>query len=152
MSKSKKNTKETKANKTKSSSKKDNVFNESWKKVIGGTVLDSDFAEDVKEGVNKFIHSANDSLNAAMHSGTDNATYANKLMQNLSDNINSSVETNIHLSQECLKCRNAVDFIEIQKKFFEHNFKTSLRTFTDLVHDVQQLANHNIKNSSKAFK
>lgn len=152
MSEGKKNTKETKSNKTKPSSKKDNVFNESWKKVIGGTGLDSDFTEGVKEGVNKFIHSANDSLNAAMHSGTDNATYTNKLMQNLSDNINGSVETNIHLGQECLKCRNAVDFIEIQKKFFEHNFKTSLRTFTDLIHDVQQLASHNVKNSSKAFK
>jgi len=130
------------------SNKPNNTFNDI---PLGGNILESDFADDIKQGVNDFIKSANSTFSSGLHGNSDTTNLAQKMIKNLTDNINNSFENNLGLSQECLKCKTATDFIEIQRKFFEHNYQTSVRTYTDLVHDVQQIVSHNTKNVKGCF-
>ncbi|GAB4166852.1 MAG: hypothetical protein Tsb006_6130 [Rickettsiaceae bacterium] len=121
--------------------------NNSW-----GNVFDSDLTDDVKQNINKFIKSANNTINSTTYGNIDNGNLARKMIKNLTDNFNDTFERNVALSQDCLKCRTATDFIDIQRKFFEHNFKSITKTYTDLLHDIQQISNHSIKNSSECLE
>jgi hypothetical protein len=130
------------------SSKPSKAFNET---LLADNLLESDFAEGVKRGVNDFIKSTNSTFGSGLHGSSDVTNLTHKMIKNLTDNINNSFENNLGLSKECLKCKTASDFIEIHRKFFEHNYQTSVRTYTDLVHDVQQITNHTTKNASGCF-
>ena len=136
-----------KASKSKSS-KPSKAFNET---LLAENLLESDFADDMKQGVNDFIKSANSTFSSSLHGNSDLTNLTQKMIKNLTDNINNSFENNLGLSAECLKCKTASDFIEIHRKFFEHNYQTSVRTYTDLVHDVQQIMNHNTKSARGCF-
>ena len=98
-------------------SKPNKAFNET---LLADNLLESDFAEGVKRGVNDFIKSTNSTFGSGLHGSSD-------------------------------VTKTASDFIEIHRKFFEHNYQTSIRTYTDLVHDVQQITNHTTKNASGCF-
>ncbi len=137
--------------KDKNKNEKPNKLFDSVSGMFGGNVLESDFTDDMKQGVNDFINSANATFSSAVHGNSDSTNLTKKMIKNLADNFNNSFENNLGLSQDCLKCRTASDFIEIQRKFFEHNYQTSVRTYTDLVHDVQQIANYNMKNTKGCF-
>ena len=117
--------------------------------VLGPSLLESDFVDDMKQGVTDFINSANSTFASGAH--IESSDLAKKMIKNLTDNLNNSFENNLALSQECLKCKTVTDFIEIQRKFFEHNYQTSIRAYSDLVHDIQQIANHNMKNTNGCF-
>ena len=119
--------------------------------VLGANLLESDFVDDMKQGVTNFINSANSTFASGAQGNSESADLAKKMIKNLTDNLNNSFENNLGLSRECLKCKTATDFIEIQRKFFEHNYQTSVRTYSDLVHDMQQIANHNMKNTNECF-
>jgi uncharacterized phage infection (PIP) family protein YhgE len=134
----------TEGKKDKNKNRKPGKIFDPLNKILDGNRLESDFAEGMKKGVNDFIESAN-SFSSAMHNHDGDLT--KKIIQNLTDNFNNSFENNLVLSQECLKCRTATDFIDIQRKFFEHNYQVNVRTYTDLVHDMQQIVNHNMKHT-----
>jgi hypothetical protein len=130
------------------SSKPSKKFNETLR---AGNLLKSDFAEDMKQGVNDFVKSTNSTFNSGLHVNSDLNNLTQKMIKNLTDNINNSFENNMGLSTECLKCKTASDFIEIHRRFFEHNYQTSVRIYTDLVHDVQQITKHSTKSAIGCF-
>ena len=133
----------------KNKSDKPNKLFGSLNGVLGPNLLESDFVDDMKQGVTDFINSANSTFASGAH--IESSDLAKKMIKNLTDNLNNSFENNLGLSQECLKCKTVTDFIEIQRKFFEHNYQTSIRGYSDLVHDIQQIANHNMKNTNGCF-
>lgn len=119
--------------------------------VLGANLLESDFVDDMKQGVNDFVKSANSTFASGVHSNSESNDFAKKMIKNLTENLNNSFESNLGLSQECLKCKTVTDYIEIQRKFFEHNYQASVRTYSDFVHDIQQIVNHNMKNTNSCF-
>ena len=90
--------------------------------VLGPSLLESDFVDDMKQGVTDFINSANSTFASGAH--IESSDLAKKMIKNLTDNLNNS---------------------------FEHNYQTSIRAYSDLVHDIQQIANHNMKNTNGCF-
>ena len=68
----------------------------------------------------------------------------NNIMSKLSNNIKSSFEQNMELSQEALKCKTATDFIEFQRKHFEINYKNMIKLYNDLFYDIRNLTSKNL--------
>ena len=103
--------------------------------------------DDMKESMNKLIEAANSTLHGTIYNDNDSNNLVNKMIKRLSDNINNTFEHNANLGQDCLKCKTAADTIELHRNYFECNYKNMVKTYMDLLHDVQKLTNHNIKSS-----
>ena len=127
------------------------------KKTVNSTIrnktraISSKVAKKIEENMNEFADSARKTINSAMPNQLGDNNYAKKMIQNLTDNLNNSFKHNLNLSQESLKCRNATDFIDIQRRFFEHNYQITVKVYTDFIHDMQQVFSSGMNKSKNSY-
>ena len=117
-------------------------------KKISSTINDikDSFESNVKEGFNKFAHVAEEAIHNAKDTAQTSCSNTKSLFENLSQNINNAFKHNLTMGQTCLQCKTATDFIDIQRKFFECNYKSMMKTYSDLMQDIQQMSKHTVKN------
>lgn len=88
---------------------------------------------------NKFSHTGKETFHGTTEDGKHQHTKTKNLFENLTQNINNTFKHNLTLGQSCLQCTTATDFADIQRKFFEYNYKNMMKTYSDLMHDMQQM-------------
>ncbi len=137
------NTKTHNASDPKNSESSNTKHNDSFYDNTWGKMFESFVPEDVKNGMNYFMSGMNGSICDGGRSDKKNDD-AKNMMEKLSLNLKNSFEQNVELGSEILKCKTASDFLEFQKKNFEINYKNSVKLYSDLFHDIQNL----IKNLS----
>lgn len=112
-------------------------------------MLDSSMTDDFKEGMERFMETANISLCGSNAIGSNASSITKDLVTQFSDNMRQNFEQNMEFSQSILKCKTAADFIEFQRKGFEMNYKNISRLYSDFFHGVQNLMNQSLKDSTK---
>lgn len=112
-------------------------------------MFDSSMTDDFKEGMERFMETANISLCGSNAIGSNASSITKDLVTQFSDNLRQSFEQNMEFSQSILKCKTAADFIEFQRKGFEMNYKNISRLYSDFFHGVQSLMNQSLKDGSK---
>ncbi len=112
-----------------------------------GNFFDIIGSKDLKDCMGLFLKGTNGSIcGIPTQSANNNATTGAKdLLTKLSDNIRNNFEQNMELGQQILKCKTISDFIEFQRKNFEVNYKNTVKLYSDLFHDAQNLTNGSLK-------
>lgn len=101
-----------------------------------------------QEEFSKFAHTAEDAMHSAKESVQSSCSVSKNLFENLTQNINNSFKHNLTLGQSCLQCKTATDFADMQRKFFECNYKNMMKTYSDLMHDIQQMTSQTMQKST----
>ncbi|RTK92474.1 MAG: hypothetical protein EKK61_04310 [Rickettsiales bacterium] len=89
-----------------------------------------------------------DSHGTTEDGGQHKRTETKNLFENLTQNINNTFKHNLTLGQSCLQCKTATDFADIQRKFFEYNYKNMIKTYSDLMQDMQQMTTQTGQNTT----
>ncbi|MDP4832720.1 MAG: hypothetical protein NWR41_03325 [Rickettsiaceae bacterium] len=122
----------------------------SMSKSSKNNIFDSDYTEDAKHVVDNLINSTQSTMCSTLHNTSDNENLTHKMVKRLSSNISNVFEHNMQLGQGVLQCKTAGDVIDFQRKLFECNFKHNMKLCMDLAHDIQKIANHNVRNSTQS--
>lgn len=109
------------------------------------------FDSTLKDDFNKFSHTTEETLHSAKENAQSACAESKNLFENLTQNINNAFKHNLTLGQSCLQCKTAADFADIQRKFFECNYKDMMKTYSDLMHDVQQMTSQTVKNAASCM-
>ncbi len=104
-----------------------------------------------KDDFNKFSHHAEEAMHNAKDYAQSGCAESKNLFENLTQNINNAFKHNLTLGQSCLQCKTATDFADIQRKFFECNYKNIMKTYSDLMQDMQQMASKTVKNTTSCM-
>jgi hypothetical protein len=118
----------------------------------GANMFDPSMTNNFKEGMQNFMNNANNSFCGINPKNSQGMNVAQDMIAKLSHNMRHNFEQNMELGQEALKCKTASDFIEFQRKNFETNYKNSVKTYSEFLHDVQNLATQTIKETTNYGK
>lgn len=124
------------------------VKSEAKKLDIWGNLFDTNFSKNFTNSTNNFVDLANNSIYGIMHVNNDCAKQTQNMFSKISTNASNTIEQNMELSGNLLKCQTATDVIELQQKFFEMNFSNMINLYSDLGHCCQSMVTNCCENAS----
>lgn len=121
---------------------RDNSYNayNSW-----ANMFNSSLSEDMKTYMDNFMKGTNTSLCGIGTASNHSTNIKKDMLTKLSQNVRNNFEQNMNLGSEILKCKTATDFVEFGRKSFEVNYKNMMKLYSDVMYDMQNMMNQNLK-------
>lgn len=110
--------------------------------------LKSGIVDDMNKTINSCVSSTSCSISNAVNAGNARSNLTEKILSKLSASVSDALEQNISISQDLLKCKDAKDTIEFQRKMFKANFSNVINFYLDFTEAMGNFAQQNIEISS----